>query len=158
MGAFVGELKTYDWFKWACEAKLCEPTDEVRRMILDIGIDDVVRVYIEKYADEAYLDVRLPAIRNIKKVELDLPSTTRVVGVRDGALVKELTPYGRELQDAKAEVTRLTNELVELAASHGVVGDTGGVVGDTGGVVGDTGGVVADIVQPPDAVRGDDKE
>jgi hypothetical protein len=115
MGAFVGEMSSYKWFEWACEAKICKPGDEVRRMILDIGIDDAVIVYIEKYTDSEHIEVRLPEIQHVRRVD---KGTTRVVGVKDGFYVRELTPVGREMHDLKAEVARLTNELVELAAKH----------------------------------------
>lgn len=111
MSAFVGEMSSYKWFEWACEAGLCKPGDEVKRMILDIGIEDVVTVYIVKYADDTHAEVQLPEIRNVQNIAT---GTTRVVGVQDGTFVKELTPVGRELHDAKAEVARLESELVAL--------------------------------------------
>lgn len=112
MPAFVGELSSYKWFEWACEAGICKPGDEVKRCILDITIDGHVMVYIEKYTDEAHAEVRLPEIHNVQNVAT---GTTRVVGVQNGVLVKGLTPAGLKLRDANVEIARLKEELAKAA-------------------------------------------
>jgi hypothetical protein len=110
MSAFVGEIKGGEWFGWACKVGICKPDDEVRRFILDIGIDDVAIVYVEKYADRDCVEVRLPEIQHVRRVD---KGTTRVVGVKDGLYVKELTDFGREFAELNAENTRLRKELAE---------------------------------------------
>ena len=140
MAAFVGEMDCYKFFEWACEVGICKPGDEVRRMILDVGMEDVVRVHIEKYTDSEHIEVRLPEIRNVKRVE---QGTTRVVGVRDGTHVRELTSFGHEFCALQAKNTRLTSEV-------------GALKKQLADAQSDKGDVIADIAQPPDVVRGDD--
>lgn len=120
MAAFVGELSSYKWFEWACEAGFCKPGDEVRRCILDIGIDDVVLVYIEKYADDEHAEIRLPEIQHVRRVE---DGATRIVGVKDGFYVKELTPVGCELRDANAQIASLKRKLVRMGELLGEPSD-----------------------------------
>jgi hypothetical protein len=114
MSAFVGEIKVGEWFEWACKVGICKPDDEVRRFVLDIGTDDVALVYVEKYADKECVEVPWPEIRHVRHVD---KSTARVRGARDdGVYVKELTDFGRELHDAKAENTRLDLVVSRLKA------------------------------------------
>lgn len=110
MAAFVGEMSCYKCFEWACEVGICKPGDQIRRLILDIGIDDVVIVYLEKYTDAERIEVRLPAIQHVRKVD---KGTTRVVGAKDGMHVRELTDFGREFAELNAENTRLKKVLAE---------------------------------------------
>lgn len=111
MTAFVGEIKVGEWFDWACRVGICKPEDEVRRFILDIGIDDVALVYVEKYADKTCVELQWPEIRHVRRVD---PGTTRIVGVKNGTYVRELTDFGREFAELNAENARLKKEVAEL--------------------------------------------
>ncbi|KKK90004.1 hypothetical protein LCGC14_2727460, partial [marine sediment metagenome] len=90
--------------------------------------------------DSEHIEVRLPEIRNVKRVD---EGTTRIVGVKDGTHVRELTSLGHEFCALQAKNTRLTSEVVALKKQLAEAQS-------------DDGDVIADIVQPPDAVRGDD--
>jgi hypothetical protein len=94
MAAYVGDTDVYKWFEWAQDVGICTKADHVRRIVLDIGIDDVVTAHVEKYTDSAHINVRLPEVVNVRKVE----AGTRIVGVKDAVHVTEfLGPRSRTL-------------------------------------------------------------
>jgi hypothetical protein len=115
MAAFVGQMSSYNFFEWACEAGICKPGDDVTRFILDIGIDDVVKVYVEMHGDDKHVEVRLPEIQHVRRVD---KRTTRVVRAKDGMYVKELTDFGREFAELNAENTRLRKDLAEARGTQ----------------------------------------
>ncbi len=98
MKAFVGELSSFDWFDWACKAGLCNPGDEVTRCVLDVGIDNVVTVYIGKRVDAEKANLRFPALANVQDVAAELVSA-RFEVMRLGKLVHRLD---RELESLRA--------------------------------------------------------
>jgi hypothetical protein len=97
MKAFVGELSSFDWFDWACKAELCKPGDEVTRCVLDVGMDNVVTVYIGKHVDAEKANLRFPTLINVRDVAQELDDASREI-MRLGKLVQRLD---REIESAR---------------------------------------------------------
>lgn len=117
MKAFVGELSSFDWFDWACKAKLCNPDDEVTRCVLDVGIDNMVTVYIGKHVDAEKADLRFPVLANVRDVAKELKEASGEI-MRLGKLVHKLD---RELED-RGSRAQLSQVLQQAQRIHGCDG------------------------------------
>lgn len=49
-------------WQWLVDAGICHDGDRVTRVVIDMGVNDVVQVYVQKLGDERVLSVSPPAV------------------------------------------------------------------------------------------------